>query len=63
MALTPPNRGGTVLGVNLDLLNYHLRAKGLDIPLAGGIIVAVLLGDLSLAVACIMSYVLVRCSE
>lgn len=63
MALTPPNTGGTVAGVNLDILNYQLRDKGLDAVLCAGIIAAVLLGDLSLAVACIMSYVLVRCSE
>lgn len=50
-------------GVNLDILNYQLRDKGLDAVLCAGIIAAVLLGDLSLAVACIMSYVLVRCSE
>lgn len=51
------------MGVNLDLLNYHLRAKGLAEVLSAGIILSVLHGDLSLAVACIMSYVLVRCSE
>lgn len=49
--------------MNLDILNYQLRDKGLEVPLAAGIIAGVLLGDLSLAVACIMSFILVRCSE
>lgn len=49
--------------MNLDILNYQLRDKGLDAVLSAGIIASILVGDLSLAVACIMSYVLVRCSE
>lgn len=49
--------------VNLDTLNYSLRDKGLDVALSVGIIAAVLHGDLSLAVVCIMSLTLVRCSE
>lgn len=63
MALTPPIHRGYDYGVNLDLLNYQLRDKGLDAVLSAGIIASVLHGDLSLAVACIMAYILVRCSE
>jgi hypothetical protein len=46
--------------MDLDTLEHEVRTRGLEVPLSLGIIVAVLSGDLSLACACIMSYVMVR---